>query len=431
MTEGTIKTSKYEIIAIFREELRKRTEIEIFFNNTSIITQLTRVDFAEFHIQTHRKIPSGHKIRFLLHSDSGKIEFNAALTKHDNSGVDKGIRYAFSLPECLQVVQRRRDPRFRLRHEHDFYCRGRHKNGENYLFDIKDISDGGCALMTKTPNLKFLSHNALLKNAVLMLAEYGEITIDLVVKNVIVITLDNANEESESYYQISCQFKFRHLDDQRRIEKILLDLILEAKRKKENLTTLDSILLYTNDNLIGHSIYHYLIDSHENATRLSYADVIHEKHLPLAQTIIFNLINKDISAIRIVDLLNALRLSLLRCQQPVLMVKSDIVGLCRELINFDNAMIISEKSPLTLFSSIVQRAKGVSELPPRGLRKQLSPRECQILELLIANNNNKRIAALLGIAHKTVHSHRIHIMQKLGIDNSRTMNQRIAALHQC
>ncbi|MEH8602330.1 hypothetical protein RAG69_25045, partial [Klebsiella pneumoniae] len=46
MTEGTIKTSKYEIIAIFREELRKRTEIEIFFNNTSIITQLTRVDFG-------------------------------------------------------------------------------------------------------------------------------------------------------------------------------------------------------------------------------------------------------------------------------------------------------------------------------------------------------------------------------------------------
>ncbi len=86
--------------------------------------------------------------------------------------------------------------------------------------------------MTKTPNLKFLSHNALLKNAVLMLAEYGEITIDLVVKNVIIITLDDPNEESESYYQISCQFKCRHLDVKLRIEKILLDLILEAKRKK-------------------------------------------------------------------------------------------------------------------------------------------------------------------------------------------------------
>ena len=66
-----------------------------------------------------------------------------------------------------------------------------------------------------------------------MLAEYGEITIDTVVKMSLLsprITL----MKSESYYQISCQFKFRHLDDQRRIEKILLDLILEAKRKRES-----------------------------------------------------------------------------------------------------------------------------------------------------------------------------------------------------
>ena len=55
-------------------------------------------------------------------------------------------------------------------------------------------------------------------------------------------------------------------------------------------------MLYTNDNLIGHSIYHYLIDSHENATRFGYDDVIQRKHLPVAQTVIFNLINKDISA---------------------------------------------------------------------------------------------------------------------------------------
>lgn len=102
MTEGTIKTSKYEIIAIFREELRKRTEIEIFFNNTSIITQLTRVDFAEFHIQTHRKIPSGHKIRFLLHSDSGKIEFNAALT---NMTIAVSIKVSATLFHCLNACR--------------------------------------------------------------------------------------------------------------------------------------------------------------------------------------------------------------------------------------------------------------------------------------------------------------------------------------
>ncbi|MDM7005515.1 PilZ domain-containing protein, partial [Klebsiella michiganensis] len=62
-------------------------------------------------------------------------------------------------------------------------------------------------------------------------AEYGEITVDLVIKNVVMVTLDD-NEKSDSYYQISCQFKFRHLDNKKRIEKVLLDLIMEAKRKK-------------------------------------------------------------------------------------------------------------------------------------------------------------------------------------------------------
>ena len=74
MTEGTIKTSKYEIIAIFREELRKRTEIEIFFNNTSIITQLTRVDLGYdtgvvkkyFNFSTFAQLLSENSNNFIL-----------------------------------------------------------------------------------------------------------------------------------------------------------------------------------------------------------------------------------------------------------------------------------------------------------------------------------------------------------------------------
>ncbi|KLE82461.1 flagellar brake protein [Klebsiella aerogenes] len=232
MIEGTIKTSKYEIIAIFREEQRKQTEIEIFFNNKSISTQIARVDFAEFHIQSDSKIPAGNKFKFILHSDSGKIEFTSQRQKNSAGGAENSNKVAFALPECIQVVQRRRDPRFRLRDENDFFCHGRHKNGENYAFDIKDISDGGCALITQSPNLKFLANNSTLKNAILSLAEYGEITVDLIIKNVAMVTLDSEEKSPENYYQISCQFKFRRSDDRKKIEKTLIDLILEAKRKK-------------------------------------------------------------------------------------------------------------------------------------------------------------------------------------------------------
>ena len=40
MTEGTIKTSRYEIIVIFRRNQVETLEIEVFFNNKNIMTQL-------------------------------------------------------------------------------------------------------------------------------------------------------------------------------------------------------------------------------------------------------------------------------------------------------------------------------------------------------------------------------------------------------
>ncbi|MBE8943927.1 hypothetical protein G9445_29135, partial [Escherichia coli] len=73
--------------------------------------------------------------------------------------------------------------------------------------------------------------------SVLSLAEYGEITIDLAIKNVVEVTLD---EDSESYHQVSCQFKFRHREDKTRIEKMLLDLILEAKGRCEQVPDMRS-----------------------------------------------------------------------------------------------------------------------------------------------------------------------------------------------
>ena len=58
-------------------------------------------------------------------------------------------------------------------------------------------------------------------------------------------------------------------------------------------------------------------------------------------------------------------------------------------------------------------------------------RELQVLELIIACNNNKRIAVLLDIDHKTVHSHKVHIMKKLGMNSSRIMNKSIVNMYQC
>lgn len=48
-------------------------------------------------------------------------------------------------------------------------------------------------------------------------------------------------------------------------------------------------------------------------------------------------------------------------------------------------------------------------------RLTLSPREREVLQLIVEGNPNKQIAAVLGISEATVKDHRKHIKEKLGI----------------
>ena len=84
---------------------------------------------------------------------------------------------------------------------------------------------------------------------------------------------------------------------------------------------LNNILLYTDDNIIGQSIHDYLSDIH----RISPGQLSGHRArgvAPLAETVIFNMIHKDISAADTVVLLNKLRFHFSRCTLLVLMVKA-------------------------------------------------------------------------------------------------------------
>lgn len=47
--------------------------------------------------------------------------------------------------------------------------------------------------------------------------------------------------------------------------------------------------------------------------------------------------------------------------------------------------------------------------------EQLSPREREVMELLVIGKGSKEIAARLSISPKTVDVHRVHIMEKMGV----------------
>ena len=50
-------------------------------------------------------------------------------------------------------------------------------------------------------------------------------------------------------------------------------------------------------------------------------------------------------------------------------------------------------------------------------RKRLTPREREVMALVVAGLSSKAIARELGLSHRTIEVHRTHIMQKMGAQN--------------
>jgi FixJ family two-component response regulator len=60
-------------------------------------------------------------------------------------------------------------------------------------------------------------------------------------------------------------------------------------------------------------------------------------------------------------------------------------------------------------------ATRAAETEVAGRLAQLTPREREVLDLVVAGRLIKQVASTLGIAEKTVKVHRARVMQKLGV----------------
>lgn len=72
-------------------------------------------------------------------------------------------------------------------------------------------------------------------------------------------------------------------------------------------------------------------------------------------------------------------------------------------------------------------ASHASEVPTLGLRP-LTPRELEVLERIARGQTDRQIAITLGLAVGTVHTHRKHIMAKLGVRNVAGLLRRARSL---
>ncbi len=68
-----------------------------------------------------------------------------------------------------------------------------------------------------------------------------------------------------------------------------------------------------------------------------------------------------------------------------------------------------------LARSAKQRARAADKNAARALLDRLTPREFEVMQLVITGKLNKQVGSALGMAEKTVKVHRGRVMQKLGV----------------
>lgn len=135
MSFGLAKEDKFEIIAILREELHKKTKLEILCGDSSVITQLEKVDFERFVISGHGDIVPEKVQYFILHSESGIVKFSARFEQTSSAGAEAGLSYF--IPDMIFFAQQRQNQRFSFLKGYDFFCFGRYEMEKTTLSRLK------------------------------------------------------------------------------------------------------------------------------------------------------------------------------------------------------------------------------------------------------------------------------------------------------
>lgn len=125
------------------------------------------------------------------------------------------------------------------------------------------------------------------------------------------------------------------------------------------------------------------------------------------------------------EVCEAIRRELPRARLLIVTSSSGSEHIHRALKAGAQGYLLKESSPATLLAAIRDVLAGRRVVPPavaqglaeRAYQSDLSPREHEVLGLIVAGLSNKLIADRLALTEATVKTHITHILEKLGVDD--------------
>ncbi|EGT3572445.1 helix-turn-helix transcriptional regulator [Citrobacter amalonaticus] len=184
------------------------------------------------------------------------------------------------------------------------------------------------------------------------------------------------------------------------------------------------MLMYGNDDFVGSSVSTYLKSKNAEITNVPWRVMVDHSARYRHRMMIFNIISHEQSYADFVSYLNKNRFKVYD-NAVVVIADSRLAKLCIELLYVEKAIVLTDKSPLRDFGRLTTLTGGGWN--PRLFRsqKRLSDREQQVLSLLVSGYSPNEISDLIRVSYKTVQTHKMRIIARLGLAHSAELNKLI------
>ncbi|WP_447622040.1 PilZ domain-containing protein [Enterobacter hormaechei] len=207
--------NKYEIIAIFRDHIKHEGRtVKVTEHSKEEIT-IRSISYDFIIIRDYVRRTRKRVLTCEMYCSLGLVTFE--LMKEKETEAEQYSDVICKIPKTITITQRRRSSRIYFDKELNYIATGRLKSGIMFEFIIKDLSDGGCALITDNRDIK---SDAILKHVKLDFCEFGHFITTLKVR---------ALTEKGNILILSCQFLFRNDSEKSKIESLIINMNLKKR----------------------------------------------------------------------------------------------------------------------------------------------------------------------------------------------------------
>ncbi|EPF6161035.1 response regulator transcription factor [Citrobacter sedlakii] len=175
---------------------------------------------------------------------------------------------------------------------------------------------------------------------------------------------------------------------------------------------------------VGQGISDYLKSKHVEVTPVPWRVMVNNAARYRHRTMIFNLTSHKHSCADFVNYLNKNRFNV-HDNTVVVIADSRLAKLCTELLYVEKAIVLTDKSPLRDYRRLATLASEYWSSQLFRSQKRLTDREQQVLRLLVGGYSPQEISSLVSLSYKTIQTHKMKIIVKLGLANSAELNKLI------